>query len=466
MQEQLFLDQNPWKQNKALDFLEQTIKRSFGQEIIKYLDKREIPILIGARQTGKSTLLYQIIEHLLTKRKINPQNIFYFSLDDLDLRKEIQENPKAILQYIEKWLGQNISDYSQLIYLFIDEAQKVPVLFDILKIIFDTYQNKIKIILSGSSSLELKKITTESLAGRIVYFQSYGFTLREALELKNKEKIKTKKISDLLMSNCLDVSVLKKQQAVLLPLKPRIEKLIQEIIVWGALPPVVKQEEPSEKLRFIQNYKTTYVEKDIAFLKEVGNSFDYLRLLEALACQAGQLLNISNLHQKLGLSINTVKKYLQVLKSTNILDLMPVYSQSAKVRLIKAPKILVFDNFLMTLSDQISEYEDLIKRNFLGRYLENFLIQEIKKDLVNLPEQVKYYFWRTSSGAEVDFVLQFKNQLIPFEIKTSQHLELKNLTGLKAFLKNHPEVEQSIVLYNGELKQEKNIIFIPIWLMV
>lgn len=467
MQEQLFLDQNPWKQHKPINFLQETITRSFVQDIIKYLDKRETPILIGARQTGKSTALYQVIDHLLSKKQVDPKSVFYFSLDDLDLRREFQENPKAIIQYLEMWLGENISDYDQKIYLFIDEAQKAPLLFEILKLLFDVYKNKIKIILSGSSSLELKKITTESLAGRIVYFSSYPFTIREIYELEQRQKIEVSKFSRFFtLSKSIDLKILKQRQAELLPFKSQIEKIIRQMLILGSLPPLFKIEEVDEQWRFLNSYKTAYIEKDIVFLKEVGNSLDYLKLLEAISSQAGALLNISMLSQKLGISINTIKKYIQVLQDTHIIDLLPAYAKNAKIRLIKAPKILLFDNFLMSIVDQIATYNDLVKYNFLGRYLENFLIQEIKKDLLNLPQQPGWYFWRTSGNQEVDFILQLGRKIIPIEIKAGQNIEVRCLTGLNAFLRHHPDMKQAIVLYQGNLKQEGKVLFVPIWLIV
>lgn len=467
MQEQLFLDQNPWKKNKPLDFLQKTIKRTFSNHLINHLNKRGVPILIGARQTGKSTSLYQVIDYLLNQKKVNPKNIFYFSLDDLELRQELQTNQQALIQYLESWLGQNIADYAHKIYLFIDEAQKAPSIFDTLKLIFDVYKEKIKIILSGSSSLELKRISTESLAGRLVYFYSYPFTIRELYELVYGQKINLPKITKLLNAETKShLSLLKQRQAELLPNKIKIEKLIHQAITLGSLPPLWQIENLDDKLRFLKNYKTAYIEKDIIFLKEVGNTFDYLKLLEILAAQAGELLNISALSQKIGLSANTVKKYIKILMDTGIVDLHLVYSQNTKVRLIKAPKIFMFDNFLLALADQIIKYNDLKQYNLLGRYAENFLVQEIKKEFLNKALPVKFSFWRTSYHQEVDLIIETAGQIQPFEIKSGFQTARQDLTGLLAFLRHYPKANQGFVLYQGELKQEGNVLFIPFWLMI
>ena len=122
--------------------------------------------ILGARQVGKTTLLNRV-EELLIAREVSPSHIFFFSFDDPILRSRVSSNFYFIKNQIEDSLGKELRKQKSPIFLFFDEAQKVPTLFELLKIFYDIYKDKIRIIISGSASLEIQKKVVETLAGRV-----------------------------------------------------------------------------------------------------------------------------------------------------------------------------------------------------------------------------------------------------------------------------------------------------------
>lgn len=138
-----------------------------------------ITAIIGARQVGKTTMLMKLKEIVSAKGIVPEERIFYYSLDDPILRAELNKDFRFIEKEIEKLTGESLLKLKNPIFLIIDEAQKSPVIFDWLKIIYDTYSKEIKIIISGSSALEVKGKSTESLSGRITFLKLHPLILRE-----------------------------------------------------------------------------------------------------------------------------------------------------------------------------------------------------------------------------------------------------------------------------------------------
>lgn len=157
------------------------VSREIETHCLKRLRTGMITAIVGARQVGKTTLLMKIKELVAEEGIVSKDRIFYYSLDDPLLRAELKRDFRFFEKEIENTLGEPISKIKGLILLIIDEAQKSSHIFDWLKIIYDKYREKIRIIVSGSSSLGIKRKSTESLAGRITFLKLFPFTLRELI---------------------------------------------------------------------------------------------------------------------------------------------------------------------------------------------------------------------------------------------------------------------------------------------
>ena len=162
--------------------MDEFIKREIWESLVKDFEKKEVAILLGPRQTGKTTLLMQLIKHLENKG-CPKKNIFYFNFDDVDIRSKIKLNFYFIKKEIELTLGKLIEEVDEQIYIFIDEGQKVPEIFDLVKIFYEKKYH-IKVFISGSSSINIKDKSTETLAGRVHYFYLSPLVFSEATGTK------------------------------------------------------------------------------------------------------------------------------------------------------------------------------------------------------------------------------------------------------------------------------------------
>ena len=169
----LFSIQNPWRSGQSVG-VEKTVERALLEPILPWMERREMVTVFGPRQAGKTTLLFQIIGRLL-RSGVDPKCIFYFSLDDYLLRDRLEADPRALLSFLE-----SESPPSGRRYLFLDEIQKAPRLLDLLKMLHDF--RKVKMVLSGCSTMEIQKKLSESLLGRTISFVLLPFSFTEYLK--------------------------------------------------------------------------------------------------------------------------------------------------------------------------------------------------------------------------------------------------------------------------------------------
>jgi len=403
--------------------------RKIEKKLEFWLKRNEIIIIKGARQTGKTTLL----KHL---KEVYGGN--YVTLEDEEIKKALEKEPK---EFVKRFGEKEI--------LFIDEAQYLGEIGRILKLLFDLYGEKIKIVVTGSGSFDIKVEIGKHLVGRAIYFELFPLDFEEFLLWKKGDLIPI----FLDYKNQVIDYILKGVEP---EIKPIFEKefinSIEEYILFGGFPAIVKEENIEVKKELLKNLVRTYIEKDIFFFLGIRHIEKFRNLIEYLATNTGSLLNLSNIVSDLKIDFRTLEFYLNILANTYIITLLNPFHKNLSTELKKSKKVYFTD--LGLRNSIIGDFNFLERRIDKGFLYENFILNEIKKSF----EKIKY--WRTTGKSEVDFIIEIEKGIIPVEVKT----ETKIKRGFMNFLKNY-NVGRAVVFDSKEFKSEKigdtQVIFFP-----
>ena len=422
------------------------IPRALLNEIIRYIDRREIISIKGPRQSGKTTLLKMLKDFLINEKNIDEDHIIYLTFEDNEILYKFSENPK---DFIRKY----ITD-SKRYYFLIDEAQYCKDLGKKLKLIYDLFEN-IKIIITGSSSLELKNETARYLVGRLLEFELYPLNFYEFL-LYNDQKIAriykewNEKVINLLM-NSSDFEIKKDVDIYINDLL----KYLNEYIKFGGYPAIVTAESEKEKIFLLKNLVNTYLDKDVVSFLNIRDTIKFRRLITALASLNGSLINITQLANEINSYFKEIIDLLDILEQTYIIRRIRPFHKNLVTELKKENKIYFIDTGLRNYL--INNFNDIEIRNDSGTLIENFILNE-------LYQYGKINFWRTKNKAEVDFIFEGK-EIIPTEVKFS-NIKRDILTrSLYYFIRNYNSRFSIVVTKNywGErIINNSKIKYIPL----
>ncbi len=411
------------------------IKRNIFDSILEWLDEERIIILKGARQTGKTTLLKSLIEYLNEENKKS----IYFSLNN-ELFNPAFENPKIFYKFLNQQY--EISKYDK-VYLIMDEFQylKDPGLF--LKVLYDNYKDKLKIIVSGSSSLELSK-TKEFLTGRKIEFILERFDFKEFLRAKSQYNY------DSLNFKLHQIDEIKDFVKVY---SNDLKTNLLEYVNFGGYPEIVLTENIDKKAMKLEEIVNTYIKKDITDFLRVENISGFNNLVQILFSTTGSIINKDELSGTVRLNLRTTNKYLDILEKTFILSFVPPYFKNIRKEITKMKKFYLNDLSFSTL------YRGLRFNNFY------FISRNIIENFVYLCLKNKYdvYYYRTKSKAEIDFVLKKGQTLIPVEVKFTN--KLKYNAGVLKYFKKDYKSEISIIITKDIFHYENNTFFIPVFIL-
>ena len=413
--------------------------RQIFDEIWQNINSLDILTLIGARQVGKTTLMLMLKEKLMKELKINKDDIFFYDLEGLTDRQIWQDRI-----IIEKRLTHNCKD--KKIYVFIDEFQKVPEITSSLKYLHDHFKN-IKFIISGSSSIAINNMMTESMMGRNRTFFIYPLNFQEFLEFKN-----LKNELNLYQEFIID--------ALLTP--SEIELLnenLKEFFIFGSYPRVVLEEREQEKKEILKNIINNYLTKDIQLLVRKNSMPAFEKMLSIIAAQDGLLLNTNKISKTLKINYQTAVRYFDILKYTYLLNFIPAFSRNIFTEISKMEKVYFSDlGFRNSLIGNFSYLENSLVAGFTA---ENFAISEFLKNNANAD---KVFYWRTKQGQEVDIIFKRENMIIPIEVKSGSRNFMPS--GLKSFIHKY-NPSKAYVLNKDVSKKEKyencEIEYLPIW---
>ncbi len=366
-------------------------RRQIEDKILTLKDKPYGRILVftGARQVGKTTLVRQILS-----------DYTYLSIEDPTKRKSF------LSLTAQQWKAL----YPKAI---LDEVQKEPQLVESVKATYDTY-NDVRYVLLGSSQLLLLEKVKESLAGRCIIYELYPLTLPEIethdwtdeIHLSIWQKILSSPQTDLALfpSFLLDERMVEKQAAW------------QYYIQYGGYPALVAEDMSDEdKYLWLTNYVHTYLERDVRDLASFRDLDPFVKLQHATALYTGCVLNASNFARDLGVSSKTIQRYLEYLRLSYQVLLLPAWERNATKRLVKAPKIHFMDYGVLQAVLQ--------KRGGMtGAEFESLLVTELYKQAKNIFANVSFYHLRTQDGKEIDLLVETQDGYYAFEIKLAERV--------------------------------------------
>ncbi len=352
------------------------IYRKIFQDIYAHVSKREFTILIGARQTGKSTLLKQIADKLTSEGA----NCVLLNLERKNILLELNQNPESVLKYV-------VGNTDKKTIILIDEVQYLDDPTHFLKLLYDEHADRLKIIATGSSAFYIDKKFKDSLAGRKKIFELLTLDFAEFLEFKNQSKLLTE--LQLLRQKSIQQSVFEEQLWVQL----------EEYMTYGGYPAVVLENKIQDKIERLYEIRDAFVKRDIL---EAGITDDikFYNLFILLAGQTGNLLNTHSLANSLRLTHPMTEHYLYVLQKSFHISLVKPFYQNIKKELTKMPKL--YFNDLGLRNALVNYFAPLQQRADKSELLENYVFRHLRDQYAK--DQIK--FWRTADGNEVDFVIE------------------------------------------------------------
>lgn len=376
------------------------IKRILGAAIKEASKSFRVILLTGPRQVGKTTLL----EHIEKKTRS------YVTLDDLNTRIAAENDPEIFLQSLE-------------LPVLIDEVQYAPSLFPYIKILVDKLKQPGLVWLTGSQQFDMMRNITESLAGRVAILNLRGISLAEeqnrllaAPFLSDKETIKERK----------------KTATVV------VQSDLYHKIWRGSYPHVVLDDGKTWE-RFYESYITTYIQRDIFDHLKIRDTAVFYKFMQIAANRTGQLINYADMSRDVGVSMPTIKSWLNALQASGVVYMLQPYFTNKTKRVIKTPKLYFIDTGLCCYLTGWLNAEVLAKGAMAGHMLETYAISEVIKSYLNAGRTPRVYHYRDKDMREIDLLIEENGVVYPIEIKKTgaiKNIDIKNFAALESLKVN------------------------------
>lgn len=396
--------------------------RYLDTAISRAIKKKYSCLILGPRQVGKTTLVNECLK--------NTKNTVKYPLQDPSLRIELERSPSRLINQIRALKNSP--------YVFIDEAQKVPSLFDAVQVLIDN--KDAQFILTGSSARKLKRHGVNLLPGRIKRFHL------DPLLWGELGLVKDCAIKGLSIDN----------------INRNIPYSFEDTLIYGSLPGIVNlpREERSD---FLRAYAEIYLEEEIraeALSRKIGA---FSRFLELAAVESGTNPNLRKLSNESGVSQPAVKEFYNILEDTLVVERVGPYLKNARKRVLSSSRYYFFDLGVRNVLARLPLTSNLVNTQ-KGILFEHAVVLEIIRRIKALNKNYKVCYWRTSAGAEVDCVIDLGDSVIPIEIKSSSFVAQSEIKGLKNFLSDyHKMAKLGFVITMGGRKEvlADNITAIP-----
>lgn len=340
------------------------LKRRIEEQIIDSLIPNKVVVLLGPRRVGKTILLEQVISRLDEP---------YLLLNGEDF---------AVVDLLSR---RSVQNYRNLLgdkrVLLIDEAQKIPEIGKVLKLMIDEIEG-LKVLVTGSSAFDIDKYTGEPLTGRKKTFNLYPLSEAEYNQIEN------------LVSR---------------------EDNLRERLIYGNYPELVHIQNREDKADYLREIVNSYLLKDILIFENIRNSDKILNLLRLIAFQVGSEVSYQELGVQLSMSKNTIEKYLDLLSKVYVLHKLGGFSRNLRKEVTKSSKWYFYDNGLRNLI--VANLNPIELRNDVGQLWENYVISERIKFQQYNRKIVNNYFWRTYDQQEIDWVEERSGNLFGYEFK-------------------------------------------------
>lgn len=345
-------------------------------------------VVTGPRQSGKTTFMKQLYPEF-----------DYYNLENMATLELVKNDPLDVLESYKKGL-------------VIDEVQRFPEILSYIQAYVDERKEMGKIIISGSQNLLISEKVGQTLAGRVAYCYMYPLSINE------------------LKDNKLLISDVYKQ------------------LRRGGYPAIYDRNVPPEL--FYDQYISTYVERDVRMIREVADLIQFRKFLVLLAGRVGRLVNLASLANDVGVTGKTIEDWLSVLEASFVIYRHVPYFQNVGKRLIKSPKIYFCDTGVLCYLLGLTDDKFLKSHHLIGQIFENYVVNEINKLLDNEEVKARTYFYRDSSGSEVDLLIEQGERILPVEIKISSTFSRDQLKGIKYWQKLINSEDRGYIINTGK----------------
>lgn len=351
------------------------------EALISHLPENRHSIVIGARQIGKTTIIRQLETYLLKKKL----KAFYITLEEPLILKALDEHPENIFRYT---IHPDDLTHNDRMYLLIDEVQYAQNPTNFLKLLYDKFSGKVKIIATGSSAFYINRDFKDSLAGRKKIFELYTLNFEEFLHFKSEDKLIAEWQQ---LRRRPDYQSLKRKE---------LDNLFDEYMIYGGYPAVVLETSNSAKIDLLKDLVNSHMKKD-ALEADIKEELKYFNLVRILADQVGNLVNQNELANTLKLSVGTIDNYLYLLRKSFHIHLLPPKYGNLRKELVKMPKVYFNDLGLRNIICNQLQHP-VSQRSDKGQLLENFVFIRLRQQYGT--DSLRY--WRTADGNEVDFIVE------------------------------------------------------------
>lgn len=410
-------------------------ERKLEREIRSRLKRKEILIIRGPRQAGKTTLL-KVIES-----GIKGSPVQFFNLDIPDTRKNLENTP---IDFVKK------NKKGGKLYLILDEVQRLKS-GEPIKIIYDEFPG-IKMLASGSSSMEIKSNILPFLVGRAFIYELLTFDFGEYIAAMDADLSRLYKEKHNSLSGFINGKSSPKRPSFV----NDFLKLWKQYAIYGGYPEVIKAKADNDKRLVLNSIRNLYLERDVTSFFRIEDTGKFEDLAKSIAYLPGTLISYSAIGSDLGLSFRKVEEYMEILKGTFIIHVLRSFHKNIVTEIRKSPKIFFTDQGLR--NSIIGNFSEFDSRSDMGPIMENFVFRQL---LTNFPDWDLRY-WRTAGKAEVDFVLSRGDDIIPIEVKLGKKVERGFYSFLEAY-KPKRAIVATLNHFGSRQIGKTRLYFIPVW---
>jgi len=368
----------------------------------------KIALLFGARQTGKTTLLHHLVEN---------EEAYLINLQDRRLRRRFETDTGLLLRELEA--------RPEIRTVIIDEIQKVPALLDDVQLLYDKGAGQRCFLLTGSSSRQLRRGSANLLPGR-----SVAYTLTPVMQ-----------------AECRPCELL----PMSLPAEPRFPtRTLEDCLLFGSLPGLFAESRESWA-ETLATWADLYIENEIRQESIVRDMGAFSRFIEAAAIESGRLINYTKMASTVGVAVNTLRNFFQVLEDTFLGMRIPAFTETRR-RVALAPRFVLFDLGIRHALAGLRMSEDLI-RTSAGELFEQWVMGELCHRAATLGAGFSVSSWRTAGGAEVHVILRTPDEVIPVEIKWTEGPRPSDARHVETFIDLYPRARRGYVICRSPTRQ-------------
>jgi predicted AAA+ superfamily ATPase len=352
------------------------LERKLLSALIDHLDEQEFTIISGPRQSGKTTLLNQLADRL----KQRQEEVYTFTLEDQSILSRLNQHPENLFEFV-------IRSSEKRQFVLLDEIQYLDNPSNFLKLLYDKYQPRLKIIATGSSAFYIDRKFKDSLAGRKRLFELYTLDFDEFLMFRTGSNTIQEELNRIRTNNNYTSSM-----------RTELDTYFNEYLTYGGYPAVVLAGTPDRKVEKLKELVSSYLKRDITE-SNIQDQEKFYRLMLILTQQTGSLVNVNELSKTLKLSVTAVENYLYIIQKCFHIHLMRPFYSNIRKELIKMPKVYFHD--LGLRNALLNQFNPIAQRLDKGMVIENYAYLRLRELYGN--DMIRY--WRTYDGHEIDFIV-------------------------------------------------------------